>query len=26
VLHVTRSEMPGVWLPYCSRPGIEQVA
>ncbi len=26
VLHVTRSAMPEVWLPYCDRPGIEQVA
>jgi hypothetical protein len=26
VLHVTRSAMPQVWLPYCNSPGIEQVA
>jgi 5-methylcytosine-specific restriction endonuclease McrA len=26
VLHVTRSEMPQAWLPYCDRPGIERVA
>jgi hypothetical protein len=26
VLHVTRSEMPQVWLPYCSGLGSEMVA